>query len=503
MALRRFARSSSSSRALAKLCEHLPASGKLLEVGSGTGAHLAEWSALLPGWDLHPSEADESLLSEIASHAYGLPNVQLSVQIDAASDEWPIAPPVDAIVAVNVLHAVEALHGLFEGAADAAHGCALPVRAVPAVGDCRSLGSRLLGASLWLKDERYGLAIRGCCSRRPRLPAGAVAERQVGEVYFLASRSDGPAADAVPPGRAGAGASRRRRRAAAAAAAAPAAAAVVDSGGGQGCGAGAPAAVGVVCARSAAARAAAAARMAAAARATAARVAAARWWWRGGGAGGGGAGAARVAAAGRRGARQRRRVGVRARGARGAAARASRRCPRPRRLASPIGLVRSPYTLRYGARASRLAAAAGGGGVGTIRLFEGLGLEASVRDLAGFEYVRLLYAFHANEGWRLLVPLPHAPPPTPPPREERGAAAKAAAAHEGAGRRPRRVGVLSSRAPHRPNPLVCCGCCGPRGSSSPSGSTASTARPCSTSSRTAAPTLSQRAGGLARRRRLR
>ena len=77
----------------------------------------------------------------------------------------------------------------------------------------------------------------------------------------------------------------------------------------------------------------------------------------------------------------------------------------------------------------------------TIQLFEGLGLEDSVRDLRGFDYVWLLYLFHANAHWNPRIALP--PDPSAP-----------TFAKEDSVLRPRRrVGVLSSRAPHRPNPI--------------------------------------------------
>ena len=120
---------------------------------------------------------------------------------------------------------------------------------------------------------------------------------------------------------------------------------------------------------------------------------------------------------------------------------------------TPIGIVRSPYTLRYDCprqptAVPGLGAAQPEPAAATIQLYEGMGLEASVRDLANFDYVWLMYLFHANESWKPLVALP--PDPEAPDNDggnDGGLDARAL-------RRPRRrVGVLSSRAPHRPNPL--------------------------------------------------
>lgn len=123
---------------------------------------------------------------------------------------------------------------------------------------------------------------------------------------------------------------------------------------------------------------------------------------------------------------------------------------------SPIGIVRSPYTLRYDCPRQPTAAPGHGSAcpepaTATIQLYEGMGLEASVRDLANFEYVWLLYLFHANESWKPLVALPPDPPDSSAPNGGRASDCELDAQ---ALRRPRRrVGVLSSRAPHRPNPL--------------------------------------------------
>lgn len=120
---------------------------------------------------------------------------------------------------------------------------------------------------------------------------------------------------------------------------------------------------------------------------------------------------------------------------------------------SPIGVVRSPYTLRYDCPRQPTAAPGLGStrpepATATIQLHGGMGLEDSVRDLAGFDYIWLLYLFHANESWKPLVTLP--PDPEAPDGNDGSDGCLGARAL----RRPsHRVGVLSSRAPHRPNPL--------------------------------------------------
>lgn len=87
-----------------------------------------------------------------------------------------------------------------------------------------------------------------------------------------------------------------------------------------------------------------------------------------------------------------------------------------------IGVMRTPYRelaeIPRQARLSRVRA--------RIELFEGMGLEDAIEDLAGWDYVWVLTWMHLARGWR---------PKVLPPRSER------------------KRGVLGTRAPHRPNPI--------------------------------------------------
>jgi tRNA (adenine37-N6)-methyltransferase len=90
----------------------------------------------------------------------------------------------------------------------------------------------------------------------------------------------------------------------------------------------------------------------------------------------------------------------------------------------PIGIIHTPFPDRVSTpRQPHVAEAA----EGRIELFPGRGLEHAVSDLEGWEYIWVLFWFHLNAGWR---------PKVLPPRS--------------AGKR---RGVLSTRSPHRPNPI--------------------------------------------------
>lgn len=95
----------------------------------------------------------------------------------------------------------------------------------------------------------------------------------------------------------------------------------------------------------------------------------------------------------------------------------------------PIGFVRSPYARRIDAPHQPTVVAGTASGEpaeATLELDAALP-EAVLRDLAGFERIWLIFAFHLSEGWAPLVQPPRGP------RTKRG--------------------VLATRSPHRPNAI--------------------------------------------------
>jgi len=94
----------------------------------------------------------------------------------------------------------------------------------------------------------------------------------------------------------------------------------------------------------------------------------------------------------------------------------------------PIGILRSPYTRRIDAPHQSTVTAGTESGelaLATLELQDWLD-EKAVQDLAGFERLWLIYAFHRSEGWRSCVKPPRGGP---------------------------RRGVLATRSPHRPNAI--------------------------------------------------
>lgn len=87
------------------LREVLPASGRALEIGSGTGEHAIFFARALADWHWMPSEGDPDALPSIQAwieHA-GLPNIDPPRLLDVNAADWNV-PPVDAIVCCNVIH---------------------------------------------------------------------------------------------------------------------------------------------------------------------------------------------------------------------------------------------------------------------------------------------------------------------------------------------------------------------------------------------------------------
>jgi tRNA (adenine37-N6)-methyltransferase len=90
---------------------------------------------------------------------------------------------------------------------------------------------------------------------------------------------------------------------------------------------------------------------------------------------------------------------------------------------TPIGVLHTPFQERASAPRQPPAAR---GARGTIEIFPAAGMEHALEDLESWSHIWVLFWFHLNQGWR---------PKVLPPRSRS------------------RKGVLSTRSPHRPNPI--------------------------------------------------
>jgi len=93
---------------LAAMRPRLPASGRALEVASGTGQHMVAFAAAFPGLDWTPSDPDPMARASIAAHVAeaGLANLHPPLHLDVSDAAWPeaVEPGFDIMVAINLLH---------------------------------------------------------------------------------------------------------------------------------------------------------------------------------------------------------------------------------------------------------------------------------------------------------------------------------------------------------------------------------------------------------------
>jgi SAM-dependent methyltransferase len=95
----------------------LPQPGLVLEVGSGTGQHVAHFARALPRLTWQPSDPDSDFRKSVAQWiaTERLENVSAPIDLDVLGRPWPI-PRADAILCINMIHvapwaATEALLG--------------------------------------------------------------------------------------------------------------------------------------------------------------------------------------------------------------------------------------------------------------------------------------------------------------------------------------------------------------------------------------------------------
>ncbi len=102
---------------LAQLRVLLPGQGRVVEVASGTGEHVAHFAAHLPGLMFQPTNRDDAGRASIDAWAAGLTNVRKAIPLDATGD-WP-REIYNAVLCINMIHIApwEATLGLVRNAA--------------------------------------------------------------------------------------------------------------------------------------------------------------------------------------------------------------------------------------------------------------------------------------------------------------------------------------------------------------------------------------------------
>lgn len=96
---------------------HLPATGLVLEIASGTGEHVAYLAAALPELIWQPTDPAPDRRASIDAWGSDLQNVRPACDLDTQQVEWPVSR-ADAILCINMVHISpwSATEGLFAGA---------------------------------------------------------------------------------------------------------------------------------------------------------------------------------------------------------------------------------------------------------------------------------------------------------------------------------------------------------------------------------------------------
>ncbi len=139
----------------------LPATGRVLEIASGTGQHVVHFAEALPGVTWLPSDPDPRQRASIAARVAqaGLENVEPPLDLDVRA-VWKVHE-VNAVIVANLLHVSEpdTLPGLCEGAAGAlcAGGLLEIYGPFKRGGGHTSPGNRAFDASLRAQNPAWGI----------------------------------------------------------------------------------------------------------------------------------------------------------------------------------------------------------------------------------------------------------------------------------------------------------------------------------------------------------
>src|ERR1044072_2682347 len=103
------------------IAPELPPRGLVLEVAAGSGEHSIHFARLSsPQLFFQPTDPDASARASIDAWIArsGLANVKPALDLDAASQRWPVAQ-ADVLLCINMIHISpwEATQGLIRGAA--------------------------------------------------------------------------------------------------------------------------------------------------------------------------------------------------------------------------------------------------------------------------------------------------------------------------------------------------------------------------------------------------
>lgn len=147
---------------LAVLVRVLPAAGRVLELASGTGQHVAHFATHLPALTFLPSDIEPANLQSIRAWVRDahLPNLHEPALLDVCSGDWGVGN-VEAIFNANLLH-ISPWHcatALFEGASRhlAASGVLVLYGPYRVGGKHTAPSNAAFDADLRQRDPRWGV----------------------------------------------------------------------------------------------------------------------------------------------------------------------------------------------------------------------------------------------------------------------------------------------------------------------------------------------------------
>ncbi|GJL93974.1 MAG: hypothetical protein DHS20C05_03790 [Hyphococcus sp.] len=142
-----------------------PTSGKVLEIGGGTGEHSVHIASAAPKLEWHTGDPDKKSRASIAAWIkhVDLPNLSGPHGIDVTEPEWGVedSAPFAAIISINMIHIApfEAAEGLFAGARRllAASGMLFLYGPFKRCGEHTSPSNEAFDISLKSRDPNWGV----------------------------------------------------------------------------------------------------------------------------------------------------------------------------------------------------------------------------------------------------------------------------------------------------------------------------------------------------------
>ncbi len=144
----------------------LPASGRVLEIASGSGQHVSGFAERFPDLAWQPSDPDSGARASIEAYRggnEGATNILPPLNLDMTDQSWPsqVAESIDVVFAANMVHISpwEATLGLLAGASQVLRQSGMIILYGPYArsGDFISEGNVSFNESLRARDPRWGI----------------------------------------------------------------------------------------------------------------------------------------------------------------------------------------------------------------------------------------------------------------------------------------------------------------------------------------------------------